>query len=158
DEKIFDGNLLRKEFAQAVDLLKAGVPASEALKELKTVIRYDQVSKVESNLHTRRIIVSWKASPASKETNKHLFCPDKDSRDGIVPALDERLGSKWLRRVYQETLSEAIAAPLVVAIGGGLLTVGLALTAHWLEGVDVSLRGSRMGRIVGLIGAILKYI
>ena len=158
-DKLYEATAYLKEFTRTVESLRAGGPADQALTKPKNVIRFDLVCGIEANLHDRWLNVSWKNTAAKDATETLVCCPDRESRDEIVQALQERFGSTWTRKIRQDTRLEAISAPLAVVVVCGLLTVGLAITANWLEGIDISTRGGgRLGWIFRLIGMALKFI
>jgi hypothetical protein len=158
NDTLYVATLRDKEFKQTTDALTGGVPAKQALAAAQKIIHCDQIVRVEANLHDRFLKFVWKSAPASDEAEELFLCPDRETRDEIIEALHERLGPSWSRDIRQETLSEAISAPLTVVIVVGLLTVGLAFAAHWLEGADLPAAGGRWGSIIRIVGMILKYL
>jgi hypothetical protein len=157
-DRLFETSLYGKDWLRVVEALKIGMPADEIDPKPANAIRCDRISHLETNLHDRFLKVSWKDPPEAEEQESWILCPDKECRDEIFQALAERLGPGWTRNIHQETLLEAITPPLFVIAVAGVLTVGLALTANWLGGAELRAPGGRWGRLLGLIGAVLRFL
>jgi hypothetical protein len=124
DDALYVASLDEKKFKKAQEDLKNGLPVDEVLDEAKTVIPYDQMHKVESNVHHRFIDVNWKPTDRSEKTDTNLLPGSKEARDEIMEGLRQRLG--WEQKLIQFGRLRASLAPLVlIVLFGGIATLFL---------------------------------
>jgi hypothetical protein len=135
DEALYVADLGEKEYTQARAALKKGRPAEEVLEGAKTVIPFDRMRKVESNLHYRFVDMTWRGPKAGEDTETNVLCPDPDSRDELMAILRDRLGPDWKREVIEYSRLRAAWQPLVITALFGFLTFCFVMaTLHPEEG------------------------
>jgi hypothetical protein len=127
DDALFVADLGEKEFKRARSVLGKGAPVPEVLEAAETVIPFDQMSKVQSNLYHGFIDVTWEAPDAKEATETNVLCPDKQTRDVLMEALHGILG--WKREVIEYSRLKASWPPLVVIGLFGALTFFFLMAA-----------------------------
>jgi hypothetical protein len=119
DEAVYMADVGEEELDKARKALDKGTPVEDALAGAKTIIYFDQIDKVESNIYHAFIDVHWQPDKGEKqETN--LLCPDKQSRDEMMEGLEERLG--WKGELIEMGRLRASLAPLAVIGLFGFMT------------------------------------
>ena len=120
DEALFVADLDKETLKTARKAFARGEPAEDVLDKEKTVIRFDQVDKIQSNLHGRLVEVFWEPDEGGEKKEENLFCADKEARDELMEALEDRLG--WKRQVVEVSRWRASLAPLSVIGIFGFIT------------------------------------
>jgi hypothetical protein len=154
DEALYVASLKEKEFKRAQAALKKGEPIDEVLTEPKTLIPFDQMHRVESNLHHRFIDINWQEPKAKEKTDTNLLCGTKEDRDEIMEALHLRLG--WKREVIEYSRLRASWPPLVIIGLFGFITLCGVLAAANPES-DQSSGGTKVVR-TNWLGAIFAWV
>ncbi len=140
----------------AQEALARGDSAETVLGDSATVIPFDGMKKVESNLHNKSIQVWWRTSGAFSDDDKVIDCADKESRDEIMKALRGRLGPNWKREVIEYSRLRASLEPLLI-IG----VFGFATFCFYMAGAhpedDKSGGGTKTVR-TNFIGVIFVWV
>lgn len=118
DEALFVACLNNKQLELATQALEDGQTAWTVLGKQARVIEFDDMKKVETNLRTTFLEVTWKSSDAWKETETHIDCASLKARDEILAALHERLGEDCDDKTVAFGRLRAAALPLYI---GGIL-------------------------------------
>jgi DNA-directed RNA polymerase subunit RPC12/RpoP len=152
DDALFVADLDKEALGKAKKALAKGVPAEDALDETATVIPFDQMQKVQSNLNGLLVEVFWEPEEGGEKKEANLFCADKDSRDELMESLEERLG--WKREVIEVGRLSASLAPLAVIGIFGFITFCFVMAATQ---PDSSGGGSKVVR-TNFLGLIFVWI
>jgi hypothetical protein len=140
------------DFKQVREALEGGSPVEEVLTKPDNVIPYEEMHKVESNLHHSFIDVTWQAPEDKETTETNLLCGSKEARDEMMAALERRLG--WKRQVIEYSRLRASWQPLVVIGIFGFITVCMVLAALHPESDQ---GGTKVVR-TNWIGAIFVWV
>jgi DNA-directed RNA polymerase subunit RPC12/RpoP len=126
DDALFATELDEEALKSARKALAKGKPVADILEGAQMIIPFDAMEKVESNLHGRLVDVTWQPDHGEKlEVN--FVCADKDSRDELMEALEDRLG--WKSQVIEVGRLKASLAPLAVIGIFGFITFCFIMAA-----------------------------
>ena len=127
DDALFVADLDKEALGKARKASAKGTPVEEIFDESATVIPFDRVDKVQSNLHNLLVEVFWEPEEGGEKKEANLFCADKDSRDELMEALEERLG--WKSQVIEVGRLKASLAPLAMIGIFGFMTICFVMAA-----------------------------
>jgi len=112
DNALYVASLGDDEVEKAKEALEDGKPVRKVLREKGKVIPLDDIQKVETDLNTAFIDVTWKSPGAIEATETNIHCESKEARDEIIDALKERLGEDWDEQTVEFSRLRAAALPL----------------------------------------------
>jgi hypothetical protein len=82
-------------------MLKSDAPVEKVLGESVTVIPFESLEKIESDLQYNAIDAIWRPERKQKPKKTTLNCADAESRDEILTTLLDRLGTNWQRELHR---------------------------------------------------------
>jgi len=112
DTALYVASLDDRGLTAAQAALEKGEAVWKVLKEAKTIIAFDEIERVESDLQESAMEIAWKKDKSGRQLRSKIACADTKARDEIMDVLHERLGKGWRMQETEQSRLRAAALPL----------------------------------------------
>lgn len=112
DTAVYVADLGEPALGAARQALERGDAVWKVLKEAKTIIAFDEVSEVRSDLRGSAVGITWRKDKAGSRIRTRVALADAKARDEMMDVLHERLGRGWKMQEVEESRLAAAAWPL----------------------------------------------